>query len=105
MDENKNQNCYPVNAIAFHPGQGTLCTGGADGVITIWDMAARNRLGAFPSAGTPITSLAFNQTGEMLAYAVSYDWNKGYAFNTPQTVKKIMIHPVSPQEVKVKSTR
>ena len=104
-DENKFTKCYAVNALAFHPEQGTFCTGGADGTMSIWDKDAKNRVTTFNSAGTPISSLAFNHTGDMLAYAVSYDWSKGYAYNTPQTVKKVMVHPVSKEEVQARNKR
>jgi mRNA export factor len=104
-DENKVWKCYAVNAIDFHPQQGTFVTGGADGAMHVWDKDAKNRISTFATVGTPITSLAFNHAGDMLAYAVSYDWSKGHAYNTPQTVKKVMIHPVTNEEVLARSKR
>jgi len=97
--------CYVVNAIGFYSQQGTFITGGADGTMHIWDKDARSRICNFASVGIPITSLGFNHTGDILDYAVSYDWSKGHAFNKPQTVKKVMIHPVDKEEVQAKSKR
>jgi len=90
--------------MAYHPVYGTFVTGGSDGTMSVWDAVARARTKTFASAGGPITATAFNRDGKLLAYAVSYDWNKGYAFNSPEHVNKIMIHPVADEEVKRKTT-
>ena len=93
-------NVYSVNAISFHPVHGTFSTAGSDGTFHFWDGNAKHRLKGYPEVGGPISSTAFNRTGTIFAYAVSYDWSKGYASNTPQTVNKVMLHPVGPDECK-----
>ncbi|KAG0000816.1 mitotic spindle checkpoint protein Bub3 [Modicella reniformis] len=35
---------YPVNALAYHPIFGTFASGGADGVVTLWDGFNKKRL-------------------------------------------------------------
>ena len=50
--------------------------------------------------GGTISSTAFNRNGNVFAYAVSYDWSKGYSSNTPQGVNKVMLHAVQPDECK-----
>lgn len=50
--------------------------------------------------GGPITATAFNRNGAIFAYAVSYDWSKGYAFHNPNNPNKIMLHPVGADECK-----
>jgi len=94
--------CFSVNAINFHPVQGTFSTAGGDGTFHFWDKDAKHRLKGYPETGGPISATAFNNNGTIFAYAVSYDWSKGYAVNTPQTVNKIMLHPVIDDEVKPK---
>src|SRR5207245_10665635 len=50
-----------VNAIAFAPDGKTLASGGADGSIILWDVAAREPLAAALAAPTPrADSLAFS---------------------------------------------
>lgn len=91
---------YSVNAISFHPVHGTFSTAGSDGTFHFWDKDAKHRLKGYPEVGGSITSTAFNRNGNIFAYAVSYDWSKGYAHNTPNYPNKIMLHPVLPDECK-----
>ncbi|OJD19267.1 hypothetical protein AJ78_00797 [Emergomyces pasteurianus Ep9510] len=93
-------NVYSVNSIAFHPVHGTFSTAGSDGTFHFWDKDAKHRLKGHPAVGGPISSTAFNKTGNIFAYAVSYDWSKGYTNNTPQMPNKVMMHPVAQDEVK-----
>jgi mRNA export factor len=93
-------NVYSVNAISFHPQHGTFSTAGSDGTFHFWDKDAKHRLKGYPSAGGTISATCFNRTGAVFAYAVSYDWSKGYASNTPQYPNKVMMHVVVGDECK-----
>lgn len=93
-------NVFSVNAISFHPVHGTFSTAGSDGTFHFWDKDAKHRLKGYPEVGGTISSTAFNRTGNIFAYSVSYDWSKGYASNTPQTVNKVMLHAVQQDECK-----
>jgi mRNA export factor len=93
-------NIYSVNSINFHPVHGTFSTAGSDGTFHFWDKDAKHRLKGYPSVGGPISSTAFSRNGNIFAYAVSYDWSKGYSANTQQTTNKVMLHPVGPDEMK-----
>ncbi|KAJ5772842.1 hypothetical protein N7457_007738 [Penicillium paradoxum] len=95
-------NIFSVNSITFHPVHGTFSTAGSDGTFHFWDKDAKHRLKGYPAVGGPITTTAFNRTGNIFAYAVSYDWSKGYSANTQQTVNKVMLHPIGPEETKPK---
>lgn len=111
----------------------------------MWDKVAKARTKTFNPVGGPIAATSFNRDGKLLAYAVSYDWNKGrwqsgsqilpflthlllncvsgartsdsinrqkltsrcsvgYAHNSPEHPNKVMIHPVTDEEVKSKTT-
>ncbi|CAG8949817.1 hypothetical protein HYFRA_00004141 [Hymenoscyphus fraxineus] len=98
--QNNMTNVYSVNAISFHPVHGTFSTAGSDGTFHFWDGVAKHRLKGYPTVGGTISATAFNQDGSIFAYAVSYDWSKGYASNNPQYPNKIMMHPVTPEECK-----
>ena len=93
-------NVYSVNAISFHPVHGTFSTAGSDGTFHFWDKDAKNRLKGYPEVGGTISTTAFSRTGDIFAYAVSYDWSKGYNHNTPQLPNKVMLHPVQGDECK-----
>lgn len=73
---------YAVNSIAFHPVHGTFGTAGSDGSVAFWDKDTKQRIsdGFIPKQDAPITATAFNSTGSIYAYAVSYDWSKVFFF-------------------------
>ncbi|CAH1759327.1 4176_t:CDS:2 [Entrophospora sp. SA101] len=109
FDEKENQegnNVYSVNAISFHPVYGTFSTAGSDGTFIFWDKDSKSRLKGFASVGTPITASDFNRTGTIFAYAVSYDWSKGY-LQYPQLPSKnaIYLHAVKEEDVKPKQSK
>lgn len=92
---------FSVNDIRFHPIQGTFSTCGSDGTINFWDKDSKTRLKSFDNKGGPISASAFNSTGSIFAYSVSYDWHKGYSFaNPPNTPNKIYLHATKDDEVK-----
>ncbi|KAI9891283.1 MAG: RNA export factor gle2 [Vezdaea aestivalis] len=93
-------NVYSVNAISFHPVHGTFSTAGADGTFHFWDKDAKHRLKGYPNVGGSLNATDFNHNGTIFAYAISYDWSKGYAANNPQYPCKIMLHSVAPDECK-----
>ncbi|KAF2771257.1 WD40 repeat-like protein [Teratosphaeria nubilosa] len=93
-------NVYSVNAISFHPQHGTFSTAGSDGTFHFWDKDAKHRLKGYPEVGGTISATDFNRTGSIFAYAVSYDWSKGYQANNAQYPNKIMLHPIIGDECK-----
>jgi len=93
-------NVFSVNAISFHPQHGTFSTAGSDGTFHFWDKDAKHRLKGYPEVGGTISATDFNSQGTIFAYAVSYDWSKGYAYNNQQLPNKIMLHPVQGDECK-----
>ncbi len=93
-------NVFSVNAISFHPQHGTFSTGGSDGTFHFWDKDAKHRLKGYPHVGGAIVSTSFSRQGDIFAYAVSYDWSKGVAGNSPTYPNKVMLHPVQADECK-----
>ena len=91
---------YAVNDISFHPQHGTFSTAGSDGTWHYWDKDAKHRLKGYPNVGGSITATKFNKTGTIFAYAISYDWSKGFQGNTASYPTKVMLHPVIPDECK-----
>lgn len=91
---------HAVNDISFHPQHGTFSTAGSDGTFHFWDKDAKHRLKGYPNVGGAITATTFNRNGSIFAYAVSYDWSKGYQMNTPSYPTKVVLHPVQGDECK-----
>jgi mRNA export factor len=91
---------YAVNDISWHPQHGTFSTAGSDGTYHFWDKDAKHRLKNYPEVGGAIVSTSFNRTGNIFAYAVSYDWSKGFAAHTANYPNKIMLHPIQGDECK-----
>ncbi|KAK9315387.1 WD40-repeat-containing domain protein [Lipomyces starkeyi] len=93
-------NVYAVNAISFHPQYGTFSTAGADGSFHFWDKDSKHRLKGYSALGATIPSTAFNRNGTIFAYALSYDWSKGYQFNKADYPNVVKLHPTRDDEVK-----
>jgi mRNA export factor len=72
-----------------------LATGGSDGTFNIWDVVKRHRMRSFPRVAGPVTAVSFTRDGMALAYAVGYDWAKGYQHNKPDAARKIVLHTFS----------
>ncbi|KAK0732719.1 WD40-repeat-containing domain protein [Apiosordaria backusii] len=91
---------YAVNAVAFArpPLVGSenivMATAGQDGHVNYWNVRNRQRLKTFPSVGGSITACAFNWDATLFAYAVGYDWGKGYAGNTASHPRSLMLRKV-----------
>lgn len=98
--QNNVVNVHAVNDISFHPVHGTFSTAGSDGTFHFWDKDAKHRLKGYPNVGGSITSTKFNKTGSIFAYAICYDWSKGFQHNTPNYPIKVMLHPVNNDECK-----
>jgi WD40 repeat protein len=61
------EHTQPINALAFAPGGNMLATAGRDGIVCLWNVAARN---ARPiHLGCNIRSLTFSPDGRTLALA------------------------------------
>lgn len=86
------QEIYPVNDVAFHPVHQTLCTVGSDGKYSYWDKDARTKLKGSDPVPMPITKCHVHQAGNIMAYAIGYDWSKGYEYSVPSNITKIFLH-------------
>ncbi|CDH51265.1 poly rna export protein [Lichtheimia corymbifera JMRC:FSU:9682] len=102
-DESKN--VFSVNAINFHPTYGTFSTAGSDGTVSFWDKDSKQRLKPFSNVNGTIPCTAFNRNGAIFAYAVSYDWSKGYKFAAPTNTNKVFLHAVRDEDVKPRNGR
>mmetsp|Transcript_19684 Transcript_19684/g.75515 ORF Transcript_19684/g.75515 Transcript_19684/m.75515 type:complete len:347 (+) Transcript_19684:119-1159(+) len=93
---------YAVNSIRFHPVFGTFSTAGSDGSYHFWDKDSKQRLKQFQRSCAPISATAFNANGTIFAYAVSYDWSKGfqYAEHPDYKANSIFLHGVQEEEMK-----
>jgi len=99
-----NHEIYPVNSVAFHPKYHTFVTAGGDGTFNFWDKDSKQRLKAMARCNNSIPACCFNNDGSLYAYAVSYDWSRGYSEYNPTTARHyIMLHLTQDAEVKNRS--
>lgn len=92
---------YPINAIDTHPDPAhgaAFVTGGGDGMYTIWDKDKRTRYREVKAApASPITSMLWNPTGDLLAYSKGYDWSKGAeGYDPTNAPPKLFVHHTTP---------
>jgi mRNA export factor len=75
-------------------------------VAQLRDKENKQRLKAMPKCSASIPCAEFNYNGQILAYAVSYDWHKGAeAHNAATATNKIYLHPVAETEVKPRARK
>jgi mRNA export factor len=79
--------CYAINCVAAHPSTefiNIFATAASDGTYSVWDRVVRQRTVELRRAtDVPITAMAWNPNGHVLAYAHGYDWHKGGDFYDP----------------------
>lgn len=90
---------YSINAIAFHP-YGTFATAGSDGCYNFWDKDSRQRLKQFNKQHTTISAAQFSASGQVFAYAASYDWSQGVQGANPSLPNSILLRAVTDDDIK-----
>ncbi|KAF8318493.1 WD40 repeat-like protein [Clavulina sp. PMI_390] len=101
----KQVDVYALNNICFHKEQGTFVTCGSDGTMSSWDHRSKMKIKLYDNLGGPVVSASYNRTGKLLAYAVAYDWSKGYSGMTINHTNKVFIHICSEQDVSRRPAR
>ncbi|KAI9721695.1 MAG: hypothetical protein M1828_005063 [Chrysothrix sp. TS-e1954] len=89
---------YSANSVCVHPGGKICATGGSNGVYAFWNYVTKQRVSMFPEVGESITSTAYDSSGKIFAYGVSYDWSRGFSGHRQNGTVKIMLHPVADEE-------
>lgn len=74
---NLSNTTYPFSSMACHPQTNILATAGCDGTINLWDFYSRKKRSHSPSYGTSISACAFSPEGQILAYAIGYNYYGG----------------------------
>lgn len=97
---------YAVSVLDFYKNN-ALLTAGSDGTFCFWDIQNKSRLGAYElhKGKSPITCGKFTPSGNMLFYALSYDWSKGAAGLDKTFPNSIHMHPIDPVGEMVKRTK
>ena len=78
----------------------SFASGGADGIVNIWDGSQKKRLRQYPQYESGISSLAFNCDGTALAIASSYTFEEGEKDHHPD---RIFIRPIADADVAPKT--
>ncbi|RHY23638.1 hypothetical protein DYB32_009108 [Aphanomyces invadans] len=101
----KQVHCFDLKKPSqIYANSGRIATTGADGSYAFWDKDARKLLTNFAKIPNyqGISAGKFNKTGEIFAYATSYDWHKGVEHYNPQARNVIRLHHVDANDMTVK---
>ena len=95
---------FPVNAVAYHAGHGTFATGGADGLVYMWDGVKKKRICTLRKCESSVAALAFSASGEHLAIAASYAFEHGERQHAPDAIicRRVADAEVAPKAPKPK---
>jgi mRNA export factor len=100
VDEGNKQYMYPVNVIDFNPRYKKWClTMGGDGTSYFWDYEAKNKVVFFQYNKRPATAGQVSPSGELLAYALGYDWHMG-AEGHGRWQPRVCVHVIKDQELR-----
>ena len=69
---------FTVNGIAFNVQYNTFATYGSDGAIIVWNKDTKSKYKSSKKFPAPFTAASFTEDGKLLAYAIGYDWSKGF---------------------------
>lgn len=97
------QNAFSVNSIAFNC-HGTFATAGGDGTYSFWDKESRQRIKNSVKLANGITASGFNRNANLYAYALGYDWSKGYQYNQASSKTAIMVSVTKDADVKPRNS-
>lgn len=88
--------CFPVNDLCFHPNKPEFMgSAGSNGRYSVWDVNARRSVfKQRKRISCSINCCNFNQSGNKLAVAVSYDFSRGTSSSLfgNKTHHKILLH-------------
>jgi len=91
---------YPVNSIGFNVrNKKFLYTAGSEGNLFFWDYEAKNKVKSFHFNNVPISATKMSPDGNFLAYALGYDWHKGYE-GMDSSKPRLCVHYVKDAELK-----
>ena len=94
--------CFPtVNIFAIH-SYGTFASGGGDGVVSLWDGAAKRRLKQYQRYPSSVAALSFSCDGKHLAIASSNSFEEGKE-EMGNDEHKIFIREMGESEAKPKN--
>ena len=94
---------YPVNSLAFHPQSGTFASGGGDGVVSVWDAAAKKRIKNYAKLGASVAALDWSHDGKFLAIGISPGFEDGKEdVGTEEGVVKVLVRELAEGEAKAK---
>jgi hypothetical protein len=104
------EHVFPVHGITHHP-TGSFVSAGGDGALTFWSTIGQvlkylpsDALGGTPAAkvaqnpviATPLVTVSYSRSGNLVAYASSADWTRGPASGSgPNVPVRIIVRTVA----------
>ncbi|MFH4979129.1 hypothetical protein AB6A40_005838 [Gnathostoma spinigerum] len=78
---------------------------GSDGRLSFWDKDARTKLKTTDFLGAPVTRAVIHSGGQMMAYALGYDWSKGHEGYNAANAKSRIFLKACDEEMKPKQKK
>ncbi|XP_016996523.2 protein Rae1 [Drosophila takahashii] len=84
---------HAVHEVKVNRVTNQMATVGSDGVFCFWDSQMSNMLMQSQAHDQPITKCSISGDGQLFAYALGYDWSKGYEHCDPNKKPQIFLRP------------
>nr|XP_016927543.1 mRNA export factor [Drosophila suzukii] len=84
---------HVVNEVKINRVTNNMVTVGSDGVFCFWGSGMTGRLMQSQVHDQPITRCSISGDGQIFAYALGYDWSKGFEHFDPNKKPQIFLRP------------
>lgn len=75
--QSKSATVWAVNGFCFNSKYNTFASYGGDGTYTTWNKDTKSKYRSSETFPEPIVAADQTQDGQLLAYGIGYDWQKG----------------------------
>lgn len=96
---------FPVNGLSFHPGYGTLATGGGDGTVALWDPESKRRLRVYPKSEQSVASIAYSHDGRFIAIGTCPGFEAGQEDYSGAGATSVIIRELGDGEAKGRANK
>ncbi|XP_017053730.1 protein Rae1 [Drosophila ficusphila] len=90
---------HAVNDVKINKVTKSMVTVGSDGTYSFWDCELPSKLKKSHVFDQPITKCSISDDGQILAYALGYDWAQGYENFDPKKSPQIFLRSIGQEMV------
>ena len=86
---------FPVNSVQTNSrAEKWVCTSGGEGKMIFWDIMQKNKIKEFTFANEPVCKARVSPDGNLIAYALGYDWSEGVWGLEKNFKPKVCVHSI-----------